>query len=355
MKKVSSLKIAAVYIGTVVGAGFATGQEVLQFFSSFGIGGLWGIILVTLLFILYGYIIIELGLRLSAKSHLEILKASCGKVIAPIMDIIITFFLFGAVTAMLAGTGALFHQEFGIPIFIGCLIMAILSAITVLTGIKGVFNSISFVAPFLLISVIGISIYALIHHPLVINQTIHTNSNPLLSNWLVSALLYVSYNIILSIAILGPLGAQAKSKKTVRIGASLGGLGLGVSSLMIYFAITAYLPSVKDLEVPLAFIAESISPILKILFSIILIAEVFTTTVGALFGFASRIAENFKDSASRKWKTTVIITVIIAFFASLFGFSNLVKYLYPIIGYVGLLLLILLLISKIRTQKKRMP
>ena len=33
---VSTLKVAAAYIGTVVGAGFATGQEILQFFNRFG-------------------------------------------------------------------------------------------------------------------------------------------------------------------------------------------------------------------------------------------------------------------------------------------------------------------------------
>lgn len=33
-KGVSTLKVAATYIGTVVGAGFATGQELLQFFQN---------------------------------------------------------------------------------------------------------------------------------------------------------------------------------------------------------------------------------------------------------------------------------------------------------------------------------
>lgn len=36
---VSTFKVAATYIGTVVGAGFATGQEVLQFFNRFGAMG----------------------------------------------------------------------------------------------------------------------------------------------------------------------------------------------------------------------------------------------------------------------------------------------------------------------------
>ncbi|MFL6516822.1 MAG: hypothetical protein ACJ8GL_01940, partial [Bacillus sp. (in: firmicutes)] len=31
-----AFQIAAVYVGTVVGAGFATGKEIVEFFSRFG-------------------------------------------------------------------------------------------------------------------------------------------------------------------------------------------------------------------------------------------------------------------------------------------------------------------------------
>jgi len=39
--RVSTFKVAATYIGTVVGAGFASGQEMLQFFAVFGLKGFW--------------------------------------------------------------------------------------------------------------------------------------------------------------------------------------------------------------------------------------------------------------------------------------------------------------------------
>ena len=77
-KGVSTLKIAGTYIGTVVGAGFATGQEVLQFFTRFGIRGLTGIIITTVLFI-FGFIIMNLGNILHAKSHLEIIQYSAER------------------------------------------------------------------------------------------------------------------------------------------------------------------------------------------------------------------------------------------------------------------------------------
>ena len=72
----STLKVAATYIGTVVGAGFASGQESLQFFAIFKGRGLIGLLIVTILFILYGYIIMELGYHLGSKSHIEIIKYS---------------------------------------------------------------------------------------------------------------------------------------------------------------------------------------------------------------------------------------------------------------------------------------
>lgn len=133
-KGVSTFKVAATYIGTIVGAGFATGQEVFQFFTRFGIMGLVGLILATIMFIVFGYIIIDLGKKLNARSHLEIIKYSGGKVLGTIIDIIITFFLFGGLTAMIAGTGALFTQQFNLPSLLGNIIMAVLTAVTVLTG-----------------------------------------------------------------------------------------------------------------------------------------------------------------------------------------------------------------------------
>lgn len=43
-KGISTFKVAATYIGTVVGAGFTSGQEMLQFFAVFGIRALTAMI-----------------------------------------------------------------------------------------------------------------------------------------------------------------------------------------------------------------------------------------------------------------------------------------------------------------------
>jgi uncharacterized membrane protein YkvI len=237
MKKesgVSTLKVAATYIGTVVGAGFATGQEVLQFFTRFGVMGLAGLMLTTVMFVLFGYITMDLGRQLNARSHREIIHHSGGKYLGPVFDGIITFFLFGALTAMIAGTGALFTEQFGFPGLVGNLAMGVLTALTVLRGINGVINSISFIVPFLLVAVIGTSVFSIASSPPDIYAQVGESS--LITNWFLAAVLYVSYNMILSIAVLGPLGVKSRDKKALRNGAVLGGLGLGIGSIMIYLA-----------------------------------------------------------------------------------------------------------------------
>ncbi|MGE5588412.1 MAG: hypothetical protein ACM3ZO_09420, partial [Clostridia bacterium] len=91
-KRVSTFGIAATYIGTVVGAGFASGQEVLQFFGHFGLGGIPAIGLSVVLFSLYGYLILELGRDLGAKSHLPVVRKAGGRVVGTAVDGVITFF-----------------------------------------------------------------------------------------------------------------------------------------------------------------------------------------------------------------------------------------------------------------------
>lgn len=349
MKKesVSTFKVAATYIGTIVGAGFATGQEMLQFFARFGIHGLYGLVLTAVLFIVFGFLIMEIGRMINADSHLDIIRYAGGKFLGTIIDWIITFFLFGALTAMIAGAGALFVEQFNLSSLIGNVVMAIITALTVLTGINGVINSISIVVPFLLVSVLGISIYSIVQTPPDLGQVITgVEGSELVSNWWLAAILYLSYNVVLSISVLGPLGVKAKDKKALSYGAILGGLGLGLGSIMIFLAIFGNVSEVTSLEVPMIYIAGKISPVAQIIYAVILIAEVYTTSVSSLFGFVARLTETNKSKS--RTRTIVLVTIILAFIASQFGFSNLVKYMYPLVGYGGIILLICILYSRFK-------
>jgi uncharacterized membrane protein YkvI len=344
-KKITTAKVAGTYIGTIVGAGFASGQEILQFFVSFGKKGILGLLAITFLFIYFGYIIMMLGRKLKASSHLPIVNEAGGRILGPFSDAIITFFLFGALTAMIAGSGAIFKQEFGTHPLIGSLFMASITMLTVMGGFQGIINSISIVVPFLIIAAVSVSIAAIIKMSPDTVQFTYLPIPGFLRNWLWSAIVYVSYNTVTSISILGPLGYQADDDKIIKRGALLGGLGLGIGAAAIFTALYINAGNIQNIEIPMLFVSRQISPLIKILYSVVLLAEIYTTAVSDLYGFAARICQKKKIN----FFPVILISTASAFLISLTGFTNLVKYLYPAVGYLGVLTLICLVYNRYKT------
>ena len=331
-KSLSMFQIASAYIGTVVGAGFASGQEVLQFFSSYGLNGLWGMLISSLLFFFIGYSILMLGRNLNARSHLDIVRHTNGDLLGTLIDIVITVFMFGGLAAMLAGAGAIISEQFGAAPIWGVAAMAAAALVTVVTGTQGVINAISFVVPFLIFSVLYISITSMLKNP--ITQAEIDTAGALggaTPHWLLSAVNYASYNIMISIGILTTMGAATTSKKKLFWGALLGALGLVISMVAIFLGMVTNINDVSGKEVPMIEIANDISFAVRTLFAVVLFAEVYTTAVGNLFGLVQRISYRLP-----RWLFAAAATVL-AFAVAQLGFSNMVKYLYPAVGYGGML------------------
>lgn len=331
-KSFGILKISSAYIGTVVGAGFASGQEVLQFFSVFGWQGLWSIAVSSMLFFFIGYSVLLLGRSLKARSHVDIVRFTNGRVLGFVIDVVITVFLFGALAAMIAGAGAIFKEQFRIPAVWGTLAMALVTLLTVATGTRGVVNAISYVVPFLLAAVLFICVYSIATNPLTgEDMKAAAALEGATPNWLLSAVNYASYNIVIAVAVLGPMGAVTADKRKLFWGALLGAAGLGLGILAINLCVVTSITDAAVKEVPMIEIAAMISPVFKLLFAVVLFAEVYTTAVGNLYGFVRRMTLKMP----RIWM--IIITAVLALGVSQLGFSNMVRYLYPAVGYGGIL------------------
>lgn len=335
-KQYSIFRIAAAYIGTVVGAGFASGQEVLQFFGYFGFWGLIGLGLATVLFIFFGYAVLILSHHLKAYSHLPVMRHAGGPWLGKAIDGITTFFLFGALAVMAAGAGAIFGEEYRLPALLGSTLLIAVTLVTVLLGINRVITAISFVTPLLIATVLGVSLLIIFKNPASLLTNLSWSEVPLAAVpfWPLAALLYASYNLVLAIAVLAPLGSLSPQENLLP-GATLGGLGLGLGAGAITLALLATAPEVTAWEVPMLQIAGNLAAPVRIVYSIILLAEIYTTAVSSLYGFTARLAQ----PQSKWFSYLAIITSTVALLASQFGFSRLVATLFPLVGYGGLLLL----------------
>ncbi|MGE5542311.1 MAG: hypothetical protein ACM3WT_04675, partial [Bacillota bacterium] len=110
---IGPFQVGATFVGAAMGAGFATGQELLQFFGYFGPAGLWGVMLAASLLGLVAYSVLDIARRRKAANYREVILYAAGDVLGTAMDYLITFFLFGGLVSMVAGSGALMGEQFG--------------------------------------------------------------------------------------------------------------------------------------------------------------------------------------------------------------------------------------------------
>ncbi|MFS0575638.1 hypothetical protein AB1K83_08390 [Sporosarcina sp. 179-K 3D1 HS] len=335
MKK--SFQIGAAFIGLIVGAGFASGQEILQFFTSFGYAGIAGSLVATALFAFIGMNLTQLGSRLQSASHKDVIYHICGRYLGVIVDFIITFFLFGVTVVMLSGAGAIFEQQFGVPSIIGSIVMTVLTILSITLNVKRVIALISAVTPFLLVLVIIIMVYSLMNFDAASADIAAAvaQQKPAAANWILGAFLYVSYNIAAGAAMLTVMGGTVKDQKVAGWGGIIGGVGLGVLILLINISMLTKLSEISEVPMPMLFLANQMSPLVGVIMSVVLLGMVYNTAVGMLYAFTARLVQ----TDTPKFKGFAVLFGIVAFGASFIGFITLVGTVYPTMGYLGFTLI----------------
>lgn len=344
------LKIGSAFIGIIVGAGFASGQEILQYFTSFGMWGIAAAILSTALFAYLGMTLTRIGSRMQTTSHKDAIYQMSGRYLGVVVDYIIIFTLFGVGVVMVAGAGSNLNQQFGLPSFVGSLLMVILVYLTVLLNVDKVVGVIGSITPFLILSVIVISVYCL----LTMDESFtaldsYAHGVPTtLPNWFVSAVNYVSFNIAVGASMSLVMGGAEKDERIAKWGGFVGGIGLGVLILLSHLAIFSKIRSVAGADLPMLAIINDISPVLAIFMSLVLYGMIFNTAVSMFYAFGAR----FISIQSSNFRLFVLISLVAGFALSFLGFTQLVAYFYPLIGYLGLFLVGALLFASYRLPKK---
>ena len=336
------LKVVFVIIGTLIGAGFASGQEVYLFFFSYGTKGLIGILISSIIIgvVIYSTFNILNKYKINTyKDFLNILipKNTKLKIIANFIInifILITFFI------MIAGFGAYFEQEIGINRLVGSLILAIITFIVFMTSIKGVVKVNELLVPILIgfIFIIGIISIKDIHILNLEDYVIRTNY----TNFALSAVLYSSYNSILLIPVLITLNNYVKNKKQIFYISFISAIVTILLSVIIFLLLVRVDVEISKLEMPVVYVVSNMFKILRYIYGVIILGSIFTTAISLGVSFLQNTAKNKKG-----YTQISIIMCITSVIISKFGFSNLVSLLYPIFGYLGLIQILRLCVIKI--------
>lgn len=335
-----SLKVAAVFIGTVVGAGLASGQEILQFFTLYGFHGVLGILVCGLLYIAIGAITVDLSYKYKASSYNDLIYLSCGKYLGSIVDFLTTMFLFAGTCIILSGSGSVFSESFGLPAIAGVLIMAVLTMAAVLNSIRGLIFINSIIVPSMITVVAVISTSVLINKfsmtagivQNIINAPIYRDK------WLLSTLLYVSFNMLSATGVLSPMTEDIKNTNSMFNGVAIGALGLFLLTSVMNVILLLNEPNVFNYSIPMLYIAGTVGTYAKVALSTVIWLEMFSTAVSDVYSLSKKLSSSFKMD----YGTAVIIILISALPFTYVGFKKLIEFLYPAYGAISLIYIICL-------------
>ncbi|PEZ03329.1 hypothetical protein CN326_18565 [Bacillus sp. AFS018417] len=325
-------KIAATYIGTVVGAGFATGREIVEFFTIHGTYGTIGILVSGIFFIWLGTKMMLLSSQIEAFSAQEFNKYLFGDIFGNVVNILLLLVLFGVTSVMLSGAGAVFEEQLRLPRQLGIFITILACIVIGSRGLQGVFEVNSLVVPIMMIFIVGLSITTFFHDATsLFNITPSENWNV---KWITSPVTYVALNLSLAQSVLVPLASEVKDQKAIKWGGILGGAGLCLILLCSHLAILS-VEQFYQYNIPMAEVVRRFNATFHFFFVLIIFGEVFTTLVGNVFGMTKQM------QSITGWKSNIIIyfILLISYCFSYIGYSELLHMLYPVIGWISLILL----------------
>lgn len=340
----SIIQIAATYMGTVVGAGFASGLSIMQFFTFFGAYGVAGILISTCLFIWLGTKMMVLSHRIHAFSYQELNTYLFGRFFGRVANGVSFVILFGVTSVMLSGAGSIFKEQMGLSEQWGMIVSLVFIFMVLIRQLKGVLAINTAVVPMMLFFslAVGIAYFSM-------DDLFHTTEWQMKQSryleWIISPFAYVALNLATLQAVMVPLGSEAENERTLIWGGIWGGIGIGMMLLTSHLSMNSLMPDIMKFDIPMAEVIRDFGRFMHLMFIFVIYSEIFTTLVGNVFGMTRQIKSIYNDLPTN----LIILTILLACFVlSQMSFAVLLSHLYTIFGYIGLFLLVFLIV-------KRMP
>ena len=335
MKKelIKVFQVATVFIGTIVGAGLASGKEITEFFTQYGITSFLGIIGCGLFYVLMGSIISRISIYYNLNSYSDVMNIISPNLFGKFTGFITTLFLISSASIILAGSGALIHQFFGIPKIVGSIIMILIAIFFLMRDTEGLIEVNSFIVPGLIGTLTLITILYFAFCKDTVSFSNITSFPPKKSGLAISTILYAGYNTLSASGVLVPLSTQMKKTKIMILGVIIGAIGLTLLCFMINLLLTVNQPYIYKYEIPLLFVANRFGHIIQALLLVIIWLEMFSTEVSDIYSISKTLEQSFNI----KFKQAIFIVISIALIISQFGFGNLITKLYPMFGLLSLI------------------
>jgi len=326
---VNNIDISFIFliIGSIIGAGFSSGKEIVVFFSN--AGKISYVIIILTFFLLYYSInaFIKFANLVSANNIYSLNKILFKKTYK-FFNFFILAGLFIFISAMVAGlnsVGNIIFKNIRFPVL--TIVSLFFSFFISLNGYSAIKKVNNILMPIVIILMLVVTIFNIIFYKNS-SQIAFIKANYF--KYFMLAIFYIGYNIVFSSGLIISNSQNFNNKKrrinTFLISVILVGLVFLINYTLLH---NSYNVLISDL--PLLMLAFNINSLMGYIFAFVLWFSILTSLISSLYLFVNNFKNKFLISA---------IILCFAFALSFLGFSSIINYIYPIQGVISLIFIL---------------
>jgi uncharacterized membrane protein YkvI len=336
--------------GVIIGGGYATGRELVEYFLSQQPGGaLLAMLMATVIWSVVAAVTFALAYRLQAFEYQSLIAGLLGRG-AIVFEVCFIAFAILLLAVFGAAAGEIGASVFGGPVLAGTVALAI--AIAVIAGL----GEAAVETMFKLVSTFLYAIYALFV-VLVLTRFGAPIADVMAEGgispgWPVAGLTYGSYNIVAAVMILPVLRHLSSTKNAVIAGAIAGPMAM-LPALAFTLAMFAFYPAILGETLPSDYILRQIgSAPFRLAFNLMVFGALLESGVGVIHALNERAlrwhGRRFPGRAQPRWaRPALSVTILIAcmFVASSVGLVDLIASGYRLIAWAFIATFIIPLVT----------
>jgi len=312
----------------VIGGGYATGRELVEFFLP---SGPWGGVLAMLLAMLVWSVVCTATFLFARATDSQDYRTFFKHLLGPLWSVFeVAYFLFIVLILAVFGAaaGAIGQALLGWPALVGtlCLIGGIVFVATYgNTSVERLFKWVSFFlyGVYTLFVLLALGAFG---DRVVANFALDVPSD----GWVLGGLSYAGYNIVAAVVILPVLRHLASNRDAVIAGVLAGPLAM-IPAFAFFVCMVAYYPQIGQESLPSDFLLQRLNlPAFHALFQLMIFAALLESGTGAVHAINERIAQAWKAQRHGELSTRARLTVagallmISIFLAERFGLVTLI-------------------------------
>lgn len=289
-------------------------------------------------------VILQYGSYFRAASHFVVFTSISGRGMGRFLDYSLAISQFCIGFVMLAGAGANLNQQFGLPLWVGSAIMCVLVVLTSLLGVDKVSAILGYLTPVMVILFVVAIVYGIstadADWATASQKTQKTVPHPL-PNWFLSTFNYVGLCMFSGISMAILIGGSSWNTKAAGWGGFAGGMLFAVLLVALTVTLILQIDTVHDSDLPILAILNQISPVIGVIASLATYGMICSTTLGVIFSLSERVTVK----APQRYVHFLVLVTAVSFGLSFLEFKMLVNTVFPIMGWLGVLIIGVLLVT----------